>query len=247
MPKTPAITTLAAAILGFFSAPCQAQHAVAVPLPIYPPTAAAAGMAHQHAQMLAAFDANHNGQLDPAEALAAQSGLAAPVSAQNGANGQATANYAAFQQFLMSKFDANGNGTLDLPEVEAAQLALGLAAMNGAAMSGAANQFGNAFGANQFGGNQFGANPFAGNRFGNNQGAAGGKNAKPGAGIKNVKRKNPLLVQFDKDGDGKLNAEEREAMEAAKTKPHAKGKPKAKQARAAKHAKQAAALPAKPK
>ncbi len=79
MLKTSAIATLAAAILGFVSTPCQAQHAVAVPLPIYPPTAAAAGMAHQHAQMLAALDTNHNGQLDPAEALAAQSGLAAPV------------------------------------------------------------------------------------------------------------------------------------------------------------------------
>lgn len=232
MLKTPVIATISAIIVGFVSAPCQAQHVAAVPLPIYPPTAAAAGMAHQHAQMLAALDTNHNGRLDPAEVQAAQSGLTAPVSGQNGVNGQAAANYAAFQQFLMSKFDANGNGVLDLREVEAAQLALGLAAMNGAAFSGAANRFGN-----QFGGNQFGANQFGGNRFRGAQPAGRGKNANVGAGIKNVKRKNPLLAQFDKNGDGKLDAQERKAMEAAKAKPRAKGKRKAKQARPAKNAK----------
>lgn len=186
------ISTLATALV-FAVAPFgQAQHPGVVGLPVLPPTAAAAGMAQQQAQMMAALDTNHNGQLDPAEIEAAQAGLIKPSGATAGANNPAAANMAAFQQFMLNKFDANSNGVLDLPEVEAARMALGMAGMNRAAGTGAANQLG-------------GNNPAA-----------------PGPQVKNVKRKNPLLAKFDKNGNGKLDPDERQTMEAGKAKPHAK-------------------------
>jgi hypothetical protein len=201
-------STLAAALVFAVAAFAQAQHPVVVGLPVLPPTAAAAGMAQQQAQMMAALDTNHNGQLDPAEIEAAQAGLIKPPGAAAGANNPAAANMAAFQQLMLNKFDANGNGVLDLREVEAARMALGMAGMNRAAGTGAANQ-------------QGGNNPVA-----------------PVPPIKNVKRKNPLLTKFDKNGDGKLDADERQAMAAGKAKPHAKAaKPARKPAKNVKPAK----------
>jgi hypothetical protein len=187
------IPTLTIALVFFTAQVGQAQHPVVVGLPVLPPTAAAAGMAQQQAQLLATLDTNHNGRLDPAEIEAAQAGLIKPPAGAAGANNTAAANMAAFQQFMLNKFDANRNGVLDLPEVEAARMALGMAnGMNRRASTGAANQ-------------------------------PGGNNAAPPAPpIKNVKRKNPLLAKFDKNGNGKLDPDERQAMDAAKTKPHAK-------------------------
>jgi hypothetical protein len=208
MTRTNVLFMLFAASVGLVSARSEAQSPAAVPLPVSPPTAAAAGMAHQNAQLLAALDTNHNGRLDPAEIEAARAGLINPAAIQGG-NTTAAKNMANFQKFLLNKFDANGNGVLDLPEVEAARLALSMAGMNQAAFNN---------GANQLGGNQFGANQAGGNQAGGNQPAD--KNAKqPGAPIKEVKRKNALLANYDKNGDGKLDAEERKAMEAAKAKP----------------------------
>jgi EF hand domain-containing protein len=204
--RVPTLTTA----LVFFTAPFgQAQHPATIGLPVLPPTAAAAGMAQQQAQLMATLDTNRNGRLDPAEIEAAQAGLIKPPAGAAGANNAAAANMAAFQQFMLSKFDANGNGVLDLPEVEAARMALGMASgMNRRASTGAANQPG-------------GNNPAA-----------------PAPPIKNVKRKNPLLAKFDKNGNGKLDPEERQAMDAAKTKPHAKAaKPARKPAKNAKPAK----------
>ena len=209
-------TSILATALVFAAAPLsRAQHPAAIGLPVLPPTAAAAGMAQQQAQLLATLDTNHNGRLDPAEIEAAQAGLITPPAGAAGANNPAAANMASFQQFMLNKFDANRNGVLDLPEVEAARMALGMASgMNRRASTGAANQ-------------------------------QGGNNAAPAAPpIKNVKRKNPLLAKFDKNGNGKLDPEERQAMDAAKTKPHAKAaKPARKPAKNAKPGQ--AAKPAK--
>ncbi len=203
MTRANIVFLLFAASAGLVAAHCEAQSPAAIPLPVSPPTAAAAGMAHQNAQLLAALDTNHNGRLDPAEIEAARAGLINPAALQGG-NSTAAKNMANFQQFLLNKFDANGNGVLDLPEVEAARLALSMAGMNQAALNN---------GANQLGGNQFGANQPGGNQ-------PADKNAKqPGAPIKEVKRKNALLANYDKNGDGKLDADERKAMEAAKAKP----------------------------
>lgn len=195
---------------------CHAQHPLAAGLPVLPPTAAAAGMAQQQAQMLALLDTNKNGRLDPAEIQAAQAGLVNPGPGLGGANAQASANMAALQNFLLSKFDANGNGVLDLPEMQAARMALGMASMGRGPQTGAMNQMG-------------GANPF------------NGGNAGPPGKLKKAKpvRRNPLIARFDKNGDGKLDAAERKAMEAAKAKQRANPKrpaAPAKQARAAKHA-----------
>jgi hypothetical protein len=216
MMRTTFQVTFLSALALLAAIPLQAQNAVNAPLPVAPPTAAAAGMAQQHAQLLKALDSNHNGRLDPAEIEAARMGFVNPGALQGGANNPAAANMANFQRFMLSKFDANGNGMLDLPEVEAARLALSMAGMNQAAQANALNQL------NQLGGNQ----------------PADKQAAEPGAPIKEVKRKNPLLVNYDKNGDGKLDAEERKAMEAAK----AKGKKTAKGAkRPAKPAKAPAA------
>lgn len=204
--KTPVLGILAGFLVCSAGVPCPAQHPLAVQLPVLPPTAAAAGMAQQQAQMLAALDTNKNGRLDPAEVQAAQAGLINPGSAAGGANGQASANMAAFQNFLLSKFDANGNGMLDLPEIAAARLALSMAASGRSAQTGVANQFNGQFN---------GANPMA-----------------PAEPIKKVKkpkpkakRKNPRIAQFDKNGDGKLDAAERKVMENAKPQVKPKKKP----------------------
>ena len=200
---------------------CQAQHPALLPLPVSPPTAAAAGMAQQQAQMLAALDTNKNGRLDPAEIQAAQAGLVNPGPGLGGVNSQAAANMAALQNFLLSKFDANGNGVLDLPEVEAARLAMGMAAMSRNSQTGAFNQLNGQFnGANQ---------PIP---------VQPAKKAKPKP---KAKRKNPRVARFDKDGDGKLNANERKAMEAAS---NAKTRVKPKQPAA--NAKQGQKPPANP-
>jgi hypothetical protein len=212
--KTPILRSLIGVLICSAGAPCLAQHPAALQLPVLPPTAAAAGMAHQQAQMLAALDTNKNGRLDPAEIEAAQAGLISPAAGQGGANPQASANMAAFQKWLLGKFDANGNGMLDLPEIEAARLALNMAAMGRNGQGGYANPMNGQFN---------GANPMA-----------------PGEPIKKVKkpkpkpkRKNSRIAQFDKDGDGKLNAEERKAMENAKPQARPKknaAKPKAAEA-----------------
>lgn len=205
--KTQVLGTFVAFLVCTSGLPCLAQHPAGMQLPVLPPTAAAAGMAHQQAQMLAALDTNKNGRLDPAEVQAAQAGLINPGAAAGSANGQASANMAAFQNFLLSKFDANGNGVLDLPEIAAARLALSMAATGRNAQSGLANQLNGQFN---------GANPMA-----------------PAEPIKKVKkpkpkpkRKNSRIARFDKNGDGKLDAEERKALEDAKP----QGKPKAKDA-----------------
>lgn len=214
--KMPAIVVTAAGLVLATCSLCDAQHPLAAGLPVLPPTAAAAGMAQQQAQMLALLDTNKNGRLDPSEIQAAQAGLVNPGPGLGGTNAQASANIAALQNFLLSKFDANGNGVLDLPEIQAARMALGMASMGRGPQTGAMNPMG-------------GANPF------------NGGNARPAGKVKKAKpvRKNPLIARFDKNGDGKLDAAERKAMEAAKAKQRANPKKPAapaKQARAAKPA-----------
>ena len=149
--------------------------------------------------MLAALDTNKNGRLDPAEIQAAQAGLINPGAAAGGGSGQASANMAAFQNFLLSKFDANGNGVLDLPEIAAARLALSMAANGRNAQSGLANQLNGQFN---------GGNPMAP--------AEPVKKVKKPKPKPKAKRKNSRIAQFDKNGDGKLDAAERKAMEDAK-------------------------------
>lgn len=192
-----------------FAALCQAQHPAGFHLPVLPPTAAAAGMAQQQAQLLAAFDTNKNGRLDPAEIQAAQAGLVQPIPGQGGSNPQAAANMAALQRFLLNKFDRNGNGVLDLPEIQAARMAMNMAAANRGPQTGAMNPM---------------------------NGQNGGNLAPPVQPVKKAKkarkpkpkRLNARAAQFDQNGDGKLDADERQAMEAAQPKPQAKPKKPAK-------------------
>ena len=86
-------------------------------------------------RLLAKFDANHNGKLDPEERAAAQAALqghgggdAAGPLAGGDKEGDKAANRAELAKKLkdemLKKFDANGNGKLDPEEREAARKAM---------------------------------------------------------------------------------------------------------------------------
>jgi hypothetical protein len=99
-------------------------------------TQAKAAMRAQVMQrLLAKFDANHNGKLDPEERAAAQAALqghdggdAAGPLAGGDKEGDKAANRAELgkklKEEMLKKFDANGNGKLDPEEREAARKAM---------------------------------------------------------------------------------------------------------------------------
>ncbi len=96
-----------------------------------------AGRDARRQQLLARFDANGNGQLDPEEREAARKAMQALKQKRggkgkpdggkgqaNGGQGQVGPGGQAWREQLLARFDANGNGQLDPEEREAARKAM---------------------------------------------------------------------------------------------------------------------------
>jgi len=136
-------------------------------------------------QMMKRFDADGDGKLSDSEKLAMQQAMA-----QNGWNfGMAPGGFPNADQFA-KQFDRNGDGKLDQMESMMAQQAfqkmMGHGGMRGGVRGGG-------------GGSGFLPQP-----------------AMPVApqGNDKTSKLNPLAKRFDKDGDGKLNDEEKAALQA---------------------------------
>jgi len=152
------------------------------------PTDQARAMAELQQKLLKQFDLNQDGVLSDAEKLAAQEAMA-----KQGINapgmlpgGPAAADFA-------KRFDKNGDGKLDDAEKLAAQ-----AAWN--RLRGGD-------------GRQGGGGPAIGPQGNSPPIAPPISNAK-GKGDGKEEKGNPIVKRFDKDGDGKLNDEEKAAVQA---------------------------------
>jgi hypothetical protein len=163
--------------------------------------------ARQQAQqrILERYDTNKDGKLTGDEQLRAQEELRR--SGRLPGSGTVPGGFPGAEE-LLKKFDADGDGKLSPAEQVAAQSAMqrsrGQQAGGGPATGPGLAPFG-------------GSNP--GNLFGDDEGAG-----QEPAGRKPMRRTNPLIKLYDKDGDGKLNDEEKAALQAdrAKKKPAAK-------------------------
>src|SRR5262249_2386628 len=145
-------------------------------------------------QFLMQFDANKNGKLDPQELLIAQEAMQ-----RNGMNmGIAPGGFPGADQFI-KQFDRDGDGRLSQAEAIMAQAAWQKRGNHGRP------------GMPRVGGNVgSGAPPPL-------MPVAPAGNGKPG-------KVSALVKRFDKDGDGKLNAEEKAAAQAELNKDKAKDK-----------------------
>jgi Ca2+-binding EF-hand superfamily protein len=176
--------------------------------------------ARQQAQqrILERYDANKDGKLTGEEQLRAQEELRR--SGRLPGSGVVPGGFAGAEEYL-KKFDADGDGKLSAAEQLAAQSAMqrnrGRQAAGGPATGPGLGPNNGVPGANLFGDED--------------DGAAG----KEPAGRKPTRRTNPLITLYDKDGDGKLNDEEKAALQADR----GKKKPATKRA-ADKEAKEAA-------
>ncbi len=151
--------------------------------------------AEMQKKLLEKFDANKDGVLSDAEKLAAAEALK-----QNGAL-PGSGLVPGSEEFL-KKFDRNGDGKLSDAEKLAAQSAwqkMRARAGGGGPVTG---RFGNA----GLGGGGLGG------------GLPAGIDAPAGEGEKPTKKVNPLIKLYDKDGDGKLNEEEKAALQAGRNK-----------------------------
>ncbi len=108
-------------------------------------------------------------------------------------NGQAAANQAAAKEMIIKRFDRDGDGRLNAQEQLAATRAMQERGINTPGM------------------------PNLAGRGGNNGAQAGpvvGQAAPPPPAPKLSRREEILMKRFDKDGDGKLNEEEKAAARA---------------------------------
>jgi len=145
----------------------------------------AKAMAEMQKQFLQQFDADRDGKLSPQENMMAQEAMR-----RQGINmGIAPSGFPGADQFAR-QFDRDGDGKLNPMEAAAAQNAFQRMRNNGAGPRGG--------------------------------GGGGGGSALPQQPIgpadatadKKSNKVNPLVKRFDKDGDGKLNAEEKAAAQA---------------------------------
>ncbi len=153
-------------------------------------------------QLLAKFDLNKDGKLSDDEKLKAQEELKRMGGLVG--SGLVPGGFPGAEEFL-KKFDKNRDGKLSDEEKLAAQAAMQKNRRGGGPATGVGlggNPAGGLFESAPVAG---GANPAAGNE-------------KPG------RKPNPLIKQYDLDGDGKLNDEEKAALQADRGKKKAKGK-----------------------
>jgi Ca2+-binding EF-hand superfamily protein len=160
--------------------------------------------AEMQKKLLEKFDTNKDGVLSDAEKLAAaeelkKSGLLTGSGVLPGS-----------EEFL-KKFDKDGDGKLSDAERLAAQAAW--QKMRGSGVGGPGKGSGPVAG----GGPARGG--FGGGNLG---GLPEGFNSPAGEGEKSKKKVNPLIKLYDKDGDGKLNDEEKAALKADRSKKKAK-------------------------
>jgi hypothetical protein len=145
---------------------------------------------------LASFAAAQNPQPNPK-----LPNLPANPPAQNGKgqfgqpfnNGQAAANQAAVRAEMMKRFDRDGDGRLNAQEQLAATRAMQERGLNTPGQPNLAGRGGN---------------------NGAQTGPGVGQAAPPAPAPKISRREEILMKRFDKDGDGKLNAEEKAAARA---------------------------------
>jgi hypothetical protein len=153
-------------------------------------------------QLLAKFDLNKDGKLSDEERLKAQEELKRMGGLVG--SGLVPGGFPGAEEFL-KRFDKNGDGKLSDEEKLAAQAAMQKNRRGGGPATGVG----------------LGGNP-AGGLF---ESAPAGGGANPAAGGEKPGRKpNPLIKQYDLDGDGKLNDEEKAALQADRGKKKAKGK-----------------------
>jgi Ca2+-binding EF-hand superfamily protein len=145
--------------------------------------------AEMQKKLLEKFDANKDGVLSDTEKLAAADALK-----QGGALGGA--GLVPGSEEYMKKFDRNGDGKLS----DAEKLVALSAWQKIRAGAG-------------------GGGPVTGGFGGQNPGSLpAGIDAPAGDGEKPTKKVNPLIKLYDKDGDGKLNEEEKAALQAERNK-----------------------------
>jgi hypothetical protein len=174
------------------------------PKPMIDPVKA---LAETQKRILEKFDLNKDGKLSDDEKLRAQEELKR-MGALAG-SGVVPGGFPGAEEFL-KKFDKNRDGKLSDEEKLAAQAAMQKMRRGGGPATGVG------LGGNPAGG-LFESAPAPG---------AGGGNEKPG------RKPNPLIKQYDLDGDGKLNDEEKAALQADRGKKRAKAKDAVKDAAA---------------
>jgi Ca2+-binding EF-hand superfamily protein len=161
--------------------------------------------ARQQAQqrILERYDANKDGKLTGDEQLRAQEELRR--SGRLPGSGVLPGGFPGAEEFL-KKFDADGDGKLSQAEQVAAQSAM---QRNRGQRAGGGPATGPGLTPN---------GPGGGNLFGEAGQPVAGKET---AGRKPTRRTNPLIALYDKDGDGKLNDDEKAVLQAdrAKKKP----------------------------
>lgn len=150
-------------------------------------------------QMIAQFDLDKDGKLNAQENMMAQEAMA-----RHGINmGLAPGGFPGADQFA-KQFDRDGDGKLNQQEAMMAQAAFQrMRGGNGNGMRG---------GVNRGGGGGSGSVPQS-QPF-----------VPPTAGDSKASKVSPLIKRFDKDGDGKLNAEEKAAAQAELKKDKSKDK-----------------------
>lgn len=153
-------------------------------------------------QLLAKFDLNKDGKLSDEERLKAQEELKRMGGLVG--SGLVPGGFPGAEEFL-KKFDKNGDGKLSDEEKLAAQAAMQKNRRGGGPATGV-GLGGNGFG----GGGLFESAPVGG--------APAAGDEKPG------RKPNPLIKQYDLDGDGKLSDEEKAALQADRGKKKVKGK-----------------------
>jgi hypothetical protein len=154
----------------------------------------AKAMAEMQKQFMMQFDANQNGKLDPQENAVAQEAMR-----RSGINmGIAPGGFPGADQFIR-QFDRDGDGRLNQAEAIMAQAAWQKLRNHGHS---------------------------GGPRMGGNVGSGAPPPVMPvaPAGSGKPDKVNPLVKRFDKDGDGKLNAEEKAAAQAELKKDKSKDK-----------------------
>jgi hypothetical protein len=141
-------------------------------------------------QMLSQFDVDKNGVLSDQEKMMAQEAMRR----QGVTMPMAPGGFPGADQFN-KQFDRDGDGKLNPQEAMAAQAAFQRMRGNGSGMRGGLNNGGGG------GAGASGVNPQQ-------------PIAPPNAGDGKASKVSPLVKRFDKDGDGKLNADEKAAAQA---------------------------------
>lgn len=156
-------------------------------------------MEQMQQQMIAQFDVDKDGKLNAQESMLAQEAMR-----RQGINvGMAPGGFPGAEQFA-KQFDRDGDGKLNQQEAMMAQAAYQRMRGNGSGMRGGLNGGGG-------GGGSSGQSP---------QQPIAPVNATDGK----TSKVSPLIKRFDKDGDGKLNAEEKAAAQAELKKDKSKEK-----------------------